>query len=426
MKKGSLNEIIKEELEVISLSKDEEVELENLAADVVKKLKFAAVSVGAKVDRISIGGSLAKGTLIRKARQDVDVFVVFSEDSEIAKLENIIKKASLGKDVSVKKVHGSRDYFQIVFFEGKIIFEIIPVLGVSKKGEFENVTDFSLIHVNYITKKISSLGKARAQKLSDEIKIAKAFCFAQGCYGAESYIRGFSGYALEVLVLHFGSFSAFLKNIVKKKVIDPEKHFKNENEILRELNASKLQSPIVIVDPTYKYRNVAAGLGKETFDKFLVSAGKFLKKPSIEMFEVKDLDIESLKKLAKQKKARFFEIELSTDRQAGDIAGTKMRKFFEFLCSQLERKGQKVLRKEFEYFGQGQSSRAYIVVREVKEIEVGGIELFRKDSVKNFKKVHKKTYMRGKKLFALQKVTLDDIFTHVKDFEQDMGVEIAI
>lgn len=49
----------------------------------------------------------------------------------------------------------------------------------------------------------------------DEIKIAKAFCHATGCYGAESYIKGFSGYALELLIYHYKSFQSFVKAMTK-------------------------------------------------------------------------------------------------------------------------------------------------------------------------------------------------------------------
>ena len=47
------------------------------------------------------------------------------------------------------------------------------------------------------------------------IRIAKAFCHANNSYGAESYINGFSGYALELLVYYYGSFLKFIKGIIQ-------------------------------------------------------------------------------------------------------------------------------------------------------------------------------------------------------------------
>jgi len=51
-----------------------------------------------------------------------------------------------------KKIHGSRDYYQLIVHG--IIFEIIPVLKVKKPEHAKNITDLSYFHVNYINKKI--------------------------------------------------------------------------------------------------------------------------------------------------------------------------------------------------------------------------------------------------------------------------------
>ena len=59
--------------------------------------------------------------------------------------------------------------------------------------------------------------KVRSKKILDEIKIAKAFCHANNCYGAESYINGFSGYGLELLVYYYGGFLRFIKAVSKMK-----------------------------------------------------------------------------------------------------------------------------------------------------------------------------------------------------------------
>jgi tRNA nucleotidyltransferase (CCA-adding enzyme) len=129
------------------------------------------------------------------------------------------------------------------------------------------------LHVKIFNKKIKS------KKILEEIKLAKAFCSANGTYGAESYINGFSGYALELLVYYYGSFEKFLKEAVKdrkdKLIIDIEKKYKNSKEILLQLNGSKLLSPIIVIDPTCKERNVLAALSYETYDKFKICAKNF-------------------------------------------------------------------------------------------------------------------------------------------------------
>jgi integrase len=99
-------------------------------------------------------------------------------------------------------------------------------------------------------------------------------------------------YYLNYLINFLQHYLKFLKKIQSEKIIDPEKQFKNQSEIMRELNQSKLQSPIILIDPTYKYRNVCAGLVKETFDLFIKNSVEFIKKPSEEFFTKKEFDLD--------------------------------------------------------------------------------------------------------------------------------------
>lgn len=144
MKTGkNLKIILKEELEKITPSKEEFKEIEEKTKKFAELLKKSGL-------KVEIGGSLAKGTLLKKSPQDIDLFVVFKEEREVQILENKLEKLK----ISFKKIHGSRDYFQINknIGEREIIFELIPVLDFNLKNKFEkrNVTDFSLLHVKYI------------------------------------------------------------------------------------------------------------------------------------------------------------------------------------------------------------------------------------------------------------------------------------
>lgn len=439
----SMKSVLDEELKLISLSRVEVLELEKVARDFIVSLKKVGVSA-------FVGGSLAKGTMTRKIlsfdvagrrsqvighnKQDVDIFVVFDYSEDVVKLEKVLRKVKLpGK---LKKVHGSRDYFQIDC--GNVLLEVIPVVKNKNPELAENVTDVSLRHVKFVVGEIK-----RNSKLADEIRLAKAFCWANRVYGAEGYVRGFSGYALEVLVIYFGSFVKFLKKICggrrspvagRKIVVDSLKYFKNGREVLNEINASKLNSPIVLVDPTYKYRNVTAGLGVESFGKFLSVAKEFLKSPSLDFFKLKSVDVEGMKKM----KGRFVEVELSTDRQEGDIAGTKMKKLLDFFARELERNGQKILRREFDYLGFGKKAKGYLIVVEKKEIEVRGPPILLKtksekgvgseEVVGKFLRVNKRRDVFKKKgfWFVRKKMSVEKVFDLVKKVEGEMGARISL
>ncbi len=401
MKKNVLANVLKE----ITFSDSEKKQLDKIALEFVKKIK----SVGGKA---VIGGSLAKGTLVKKDKQDVDIFVVFKKEKDLENLGKLIKKSGY----KAKVVHGSRDYYHIEM--DLCVLEIIPVLEVKNPELAKNVTDVSLMHVDYIKKKISS-----NKKLANEIILAKAFCQSNEVYGAESYIEGFSGYALEVLVSYFGGFDKFLKGIQKKLVTDPMKYFKNDKEVFRELNASKLISPIVLIDPTYKYRNVCAGLSKETFDKFLAVAKNFLKNPSEDFFVRKEFDVEKFKKLA-GKGSQFLELDFETDRQEGDIAATKMKRFFSYVIKHLEKRQHEVLASKFVY-SEGQNSKGYFIVRENKELLFVGPDKKLKEAVVKFKKVHKKTFEKKGKVCAIEKNSLNQSLLETQDIGLEMGVSVG-
>jgi tRNA nucleotidyltransferase (CCA-adding enzyme) len=409
-----LREVLRHQLQEIVLPLSESSQLESQAKEIIKKL--AAKNLVAK-----IGGSVAKGTVVKKERrQDVDIFVVFENNKKLETLEGTLKKMDLPG--VLKKVHGSRDYFQIQ--NSSAIFEIIPVLQNTDPDLAENVTDVSLQHVTYVR------GKLREYpKLADDIRLAKAFCRAQRVYGAESYINGLSGYSIELLVIYYKSFEKFLKGLgkeTKQIVIDPVKHFKKA-DVLREINASKLQGPIVLVDPTHKYRNASAGLRGEAFKRFQKAAREFLKFPSQDFFVLKEIDISGLRRKAEKNSATFFTVKLTTDRQAGDIAGTKMKKFFDFFVDELERRCQKVLANEFDYRGSGQVASGYLVVKEEKEVECRGPSLEMEKQAKAFGKVHgKDAYEKKGYLWIKRKESVKGIFGKIKKVGKEMDVESGL
>jgi len=265
-----------------------------------------------------VGGSFAKGTMIKKGQYDVDLFIRFEEnykDEEISKLtEKVLNKIKVARDYSV--IHGSRDYFKINANPWFVV-EIIPVKKVKNPKDAENITDLSYFHVGYVKKKLNT------EKLLEDVRLAKAFCHANNSYGAEGYVKGFSGYSLELLIYNYKSFFNFVKQISKikdKEVIDIEKLYKNKSEVMMNLNGAKLSSPIVLIDPTYKERNALAALSQETLDKFKKDCKKFIEHPSLEMFEVKKIDFEKARTNSQKKKEDFALLDVETDKQEGDIA----------------------------------------------------------------------------------------------------------
>ncbi len=383
------------------------------------------------------GGSFAKKTIIKKDKYDIDIFIMFSEkfkansgkifinsssgksrikEQDISKLTEKLLKGIKGVSV----IHGSRDYFQIrgeqrtgnfltssssgksQTKESKDFFiELIPVIKTIDPKKAENITDLSYSHVKYINKKIKS------QKILNEIKIAKAFCYATKTYGAESYINGFSGYSLELLIYHYKSFLNFIKamtswNKKDKIIIDIEKHYKNKKDVLLDMNSSKLSSPIILVDPTYKQRNALAALSEETFEKFKQAARKFLKNPSINDFEIKKIDLEKIRKQALEKKYEFILLKLKTNKPEGAVAGSKLLKFYAHLENEIKRFFE-IKNNGFDY-AQGNCAECFFSAKKKKEIIKHGPFLKDKTNVKQFKREHKNTFEKAGKIYAKEKI----------------------
>ncbi len=403
------NKILKKVVSEISLGSEELASLNKQVLEITKKIKK-----NLKDEKIILGGSLAKKTLIKKDGQDIDLFVIFKDEDSTKNLAEILKKSK----IDVKVIHGSRDYFHYTL--GKITFEFIPIVKLTKDKANKNVTDFSPLHVDYISGRIK-----KNSSLAGEIRLAKSFCMAGEIYGAESYIGGFSGYALELLVCHFGGFKKFLKGIQKEDYIDPEKHFKNKKEAFREINGSKLLSPLVLIDPTYKYRNVCAGLTSESFAEIRSLAKDFLKNPSEDFFKIVSFDQQYFLDNSKKEKTTSLIINLKTNRENKDIAGTKMKKFAKFLINQLERKQQEVKDFKFVYSGE-KTAKLFLAIKLKDTVEIRGPEKTKEKALSEFKKSRKEIYFSKGFAFAKEKFKLKDFLKKESIVARQMDVEVDL
>ena len=270
-----------------------------------------------------LGGSGAKGTWL-KDQHDADIFILFPPTYKTTEVSAIAEQRMKRLCMRYEKLHGSRDYFR---FHTDNIFEVVPLIDIKKAEDAFNITDVSPLHARWVKKNST-------EKIRDDIRIAKAFCKAQGIYGAESYIRGFSGYVLETLVIHYGSFEKLLKAAISWKendVIDCSKLYKNKNDALMSINEAKLQSPLIVVDPVDKKRNAAAALSVEKWLIMKKKAAQFLKKPSIAFFEKERMTLEHLKK--KGKSAVW--IEAMAEEGQEDRVGTRLLGAFELIKENL-------------------------------------------------------------------------------------------
>ena len=287
----------------------------------------------------------------------------------------------LKKKFKIVKLHGSREYFQIR--REKFTFEIVPILDIKKAEQAKNITDVSPLHSNFVRKH---------KKLANEIRLAKQFFKAGKVYGAESYIRGFSGYVCEILTVNYGSFLNLIKSASKwkeKTVIDVMKYYEGQN-VFNAINKSKLLSPLVVIDPVQKDRNAAAALDHEKFDIIRRRSKEFLKNPVKEFFEEKVLSENDIRKKAGKSKAMI--LKAFPLKRKDDVAGAKMLKAFHFIEKNLISSEFKVIESDMLWHAKTSSLFYYIVENKnlSKEIKIMGPPIKSKHHAAVFKKIHKK------------------------------------
>ena len=125
-------------------------------------------------------------------------------------------------------------------------------------------------------------------------------------------------------------------------------------------------------------------------------------KQTYEFFKEKRVSGEEIKKAAEKKKAEFLHLRIKTDRQEGDVAGTKLKKFKKFIESEISEYFE-VLLSEFDY-SDGQKADVYFALKSKKELLIKGPPKNLGEDVKKFKKKHKNVFEREGKIYARKKI----------------------
>jgi tRNA nucleotidyltransferase (CCA-adding enzyme) len=321
-------------------SKTETQSVTEVAQEIVQLINEKAEKYGAE---LLIGGSVAKGTWL-PGIHDIDCFLRFNYqryNNKHEDLSNTTEKIIKSCFHNYQRLHGSRDYFQIKY-QGYDI-EIIPVLKISNPKMMKNITDVSPLHFIWLAKKTAKSG------LQTDVRLAKQFFRANNIYGAESFIRGFSGHVIEILIVHYGGFSKLLKAIVKWEkttILDPEHKYIDETQLMLLMNDSKLVSPLVVVDPIQPERNAAAALSEEKYKTLKKVAKKFLLKPNQSFFVENILTVEKIK--GRKTKNKLVLLSISPEENITiDVAGCKILKQFEYITRILTNFDFKIIRKNW-------------------------------------------------------------------------------
>ena len=356
------------------------------------------------------GGSTAKGTFL-KNDHDIDLFVVFNEIYKSEDISNLL--ASCLKNFKFERIHGSRDYFHII--KDELTFELVPVMEVKNPNLISNVTDMSPLHVNWVNTRLTD-------DLRDDIRLTKKFMKSCKVYGAESYINGFSGHVVDILVIYYKGFLNLieaasewkLKDDNDKIIIDIEKKMKTP---LISLDKSKISGPLIVIDPVQPNRNAAAAVSKEKFELFVKISKSFLKNPKKDFFVEKEFDIVEIKKHVKKVNA-FIQIKVTNLKDSKDIAGTKLLKCFEAINKQLGLNEFTIISSDWKW-NKFDTAYFYFIIKEKKLsklIDHMGPPIKNKKAIIEFRKKNKKTFEKNERLYA----KVNRKFTSPIDFVKDL------
>ena len=384
-------EVLKSALSSIKPTKEEEKNLRLISNNILAKINSCLVH-----QKAVLGGSGIKGTWL-KNQHDIDIFVMFDYkryQSRSKELPDILEEKLKKMFPDIRRLHGSRDYFQIR--KENFDFEIIPILNIKSAEQANNITDVSPLHARWVK---------QHKELSDDIRLMKQFSKSAGVYGAESYIRGFSGYICEILVIKYGSFLKLIKNAAKwdsKVIIDTENYYRKKN-LFKILSPSKTYSPLIVIDPVQRDRNAAAAISTEKFERFKVVCRKFLKKSSIEFFIEKSPTVESIKKLSGGNILALFSAKPMNGKV--DIVGSKLLKVYEYLAKRFIENEFKILKNGWHWNGKGVALFYFIF----KENELPKLKkhigplISLPEHVVRFKDAHKETFIEGNRICSYVK-----------------------
>lgn len=245
----------------------EKTELQRLAQDIIYKINTIGKDEELDINGILVGSS-ARGTWLSGER-DLDIFIMFPPDVERKYLEEkglyVARKIAEESD-SFEERYAEHPYIHAIFDGFEV--DLVPAFSVESAASIKSAVDRTPFHNSYISSRIKGL--------ENDVLLLKQFMKGSGIYGSDLKTHGFSGYLVELLILHYGSFTQVVEAACRWKsgiTVDIEQHGKAVHK-----------DPMVMVDPTDPTRNVAAALSLDNLCIFIDRSCEFLKNPDMDYF----------------------------------------------------------------------------------------------------------------------------------------------
>ncbi|MDD3398198.1 MAG: CCA tRNA nucleotidyltransferase [Candidatus Methanomethylophilaceae archaeon] len=237
----------------------EEKERINRVADEIREKACQELARRNLDAEVRLMGSVAKGTYL--CDPDLDIFLLFPPDFPSSRLEE--EGLAIGDAIlKGEKMYADHPYIRGIY-QGLEV-DMVPCYDICDTSCLQSAVDRTPFHTRFILENLD-------EKMRDQARVLKAFMKGVGTYGAEPQTRGFSGYLIELLVWHYGSFQSVLEAASKWK----------EGLVLGDgIKNQSMQGPLVVYDPVDRRRNVASAVHVDTFALFITAARAYLRHPS--------------------------------------------------------------------------------------------------------------------------------------------------
>ena len=345
-------------------------------------------------------GSAGRGTS-RKGDKDIDVFVLFPEDTSRKELEE--KGLEIGKKV-FEEFSGEHhvEYAEHPYTKGELSgheVEIVPCYD-AEPDNIRSAVDRSPHHTEWVKDKLNS------QQRKDVV-VLKAFLEAQGLYGSSLKIRGFSGYLCELLIAYYGSFEELIRSA---------KQWPQSQRLDFKSSSSSFESEFVVVDPVDSERNVAAVLSRENYAEFIFQAWRLDRTPSIEFFEAENEFNEFELKQELNRRGDMMVLQFSRPEKVDDILYPQLRKLQGLLLDKMESRDFRVYESGVHA---GEECRIFFEIdRHLPETSlVKGPQVFHNEEhLEQFSSKYENVFVKDQRLCAKTEREFTDAQKFVQDF----------
>lgn len=369
--------------------------------------------------RVSVEGSVAKDTWL-SGDVDADIFVAYPDTYDKSKIGRIT--ISIAKDLFGSKrclERYAEHPYVTVLLEKNISADIVPCFK-ARDNRWMSATDRTPYHTAFINARFN-------EQLRNEARVLKRYMKGIGVYGAEIKVGGFSGYLVELLIYNFGSFKGVLdtfSNFKPPYLIDFSASYSKDEAL------SIFNSPLIVIDPTDRARNVASAVREDTLWRFVISTKEFLRAPSLRFFyprEVSPASKRELRKMINSFQACTFAVLMKAWDRRPDILWGQLYKLERRLLSKLEFGGFEVVTSKT--WSDEDKYAVIIVILTSCDIPPGelreGPETFRsssQDFIRRYERSARAIYgpfARGERLYVVRRRKYSDIEHFLRAMKSD-------